>query len=160
MLAERGRDVRLDEVHLLIPGVEPGPVETEVGPVSPFGQAEQPGVEVECCRDVAAVDGDGVKPGWAHGLSVAAAIPLPPAQPGRPHCPLARGAHVRGQPAAGSATRARNSGSPVAASVIANRNGRSTVTTTGRGSWMMAMRALIATPVAAAASVPCSSTST
>src|SRR5258708_38165025 len=91
MLAERGRDVRLDEVHLLIPGVEPGPVETEVGPVSPLGQAEQPGVEVECCRDVADVDGDVVKPGWSHGLSVAAAMPPLPAQPGRPYCPLARG---------------------------------------------------------------------
>ena len=62
------------------------------------------------------------------------------------------------QPAPGWLTWPRNRGRPVAVSMIANRNGRSTTIVTGGGG-RNAAAARMTIAVAAAASVPCSSTS-
>jgi hypothetical protein len=72
MLAERRRHVGLDEVDLLVPGIKPGPAETEVRTVGALGQAEQPGVEVPCRGDVADVDRYVVQPSRSHGSSLPA----------------------------------------------------------------------------------------
>src|ERR1700722_3454355 len=147
MLAHRRGHIRLDQVDLLAPGIQPGPAEAEVRPVGALGQAEHAGVKVQRRRDVTDVERDMVQPVWSHEPSLAA---------GGSGGQSGRG---RDQPAVGSVTRPRNSGRPLSVSVMANRNGRSTIISTGGSVFMNRADALMITAVAAAASVPSSLTS-
>jgi hypothetical protein len=57
MLAVAGRDGGGDEVELLVPRVEPGAVEPEIGPIAPLREPEDLGVEGDRRDNVVDVDG-------------------------------------------------------------------------------------------------------
>jgi hypothetical protein len=71
VLAEVGRWLGLDEVDLLVAGVEPCSAKTEVGPIGPQAKTEHLGVEGDRGGNVADVDGDMMDGESGHALILA-----------------------------------------------------------------------------------------
>lgn len=92
VLAETSRRLPLDQVDLLVPGVEPGPAEGKVGPIAPPLEPEDVAIEPHARLDVVDIDGHVMNRNWSHPTILSIQ---------RPSCPKLRLLRRRTQCACG-----------------------------------------------------------